>query len=113
MIIYSGTAAQITQRYLDQLIQKAFVGEVIPFVLPGYLQRGRDYKMVARFRLGNERRGEQTWRKDRSCRVCQKEIETMDHVLECSGGDKREDMLHISGACHGQNYAVQSSESSQ
>jgi hypothetical protein len=91
------TAAQITQRYLDQLIQKAFLGEVIPFVLPGYLQRGRDYKMVARFRLGNETRVEQTWRKDRSCRVCQKEIETMDHVLECSGVDTREDVLHMSG----------------
>lgn len=90
--------ATLVNRLNDQFLQCAEnTGEVNPLALPGYLVRGTEYKLVARFRLGNETRGDQMWRKDRSCRVCHEVAETLDHVLDCYGGAK-EDILHESGS---------------
>lgn len=65
-----------------------------------YLQRGRDIKLVARFRLQNEERGRQSWRnkKDASCRFCGKEPETLDHIRRCLAlGEDVPHLLHESG----------------
>lgn len=81
----------LMQRHMDQYAQ-CRRGEVRPQRLPGYLMRGKDYKVVARFRLENATRASQEWRDDRTCRMCHLEDETMDHVLRCSGigGDVKE-----------------------
>ena len=91
--------AILQRRHMDQFAQtQAVGGEVRPFTLPGYLLRGTDFRMVARFRLGNETRAEQSWRTDKTCRVCQREDETMDHVIMCSGvGGGANGLLHESG----------------
>lgn len=51
--------------------------------LPAYLKRGIDIQVVARFRLQNEERGKQSWRKDQTCRTCKAATETVDHMLRC------------------------------
>lgn len=92
------TLGILRQRQEDQWVQTmSLEGEVSPFSLPGYLRRGKDYKMVARFRLGNETRGDQSWRRDRSCRVCDLHEETTRHLLERSGQDPNVVLLHENG----------------
>ncbi|XP_020294889.1 vicilin-like seed storage protein At2g18540 [Pseudomyrmex gracilis] len=65
--------------------------KVITEELPEYLRgrkRKKDRIMIARYRCGNEMKGNQHWMKeeDRKCRVCGKEIESIKHVLEeCEG----------------------------
>ena len=92
------TLGILRRRQEDQWVQTmSLEGEVSPFSLPGYLRRGKDYKMIARFRLGNETRGDQNWRRDRSCRVCDLHEETTRHLLECSGQDPNVVLLHENG----------------
>lgn len=58
--------------------------------IPLYLRRGKDIKLLARFRLENEERGRQKWRADKKCRICGNACETVEHILaDCmktSGG---------------------------
>ena len=49
--------------------------------LPEYLRTNHaEYKLIARFRCGNEFRGNHTWREDRLCRLCGKVEETAEHL---------------------------------
>lgn len=50
--------------------------------LPKYLDRGLDIKVIARFRLGNEEHGHQSWRKKKDCRICHRGPDTLEHILE-------------------------------
>lgn len=57
--------------------------------LPWYLQRGRDISLIARFRCGNEERGELGWSKDKSCRICGWKEETVTHMkTNCCKDDR-------------------------
>ena len=56
-----------------------------PGHLAAYLGRGCSLKLVARFRLQNEERARQQWRRDSNCRVCGEEPETLERILKCSG----------------------------
>jgi len=55
--------------------------------IPGYLKKGwgeRRWQRVAKFRLGDEMRGERYWEEEekRVCRMCEMEEETWKHVWE-------------------------------
>lgn len=52
---------------------------------PKYLFYNRNMQLVARFRLQNEERGLQSWRKSKNCRICNGEAETIEHYGECTG----------------------------
>lgn len=91
-------AAMVLQRKIDQAWQlqrgaahASGIGTVNR--LPWYLQQGREIKLVARFRLMNECRAMQSWRKERQCRVCRREDETLAHVLSCCGLAATPDMV--------------------
>ena len=50
-------------------------------------------KIIARFRMGNESRASEFWKKEEEilCRLCKKEKETLKHILEdCEFTDKKE-----------------------
>ncbi|XP_066585599.1 cilia- and flagella-associated protein 251-like [Prorops nasuta] len=58
--------------------------------VPEYLKGGRkegEWVKIARFRLGNEMREGQYWRKEeeRKCRICEWETEGWEHVMERCG----------------------------
>lgn len=94
------TNRMMTKRHLEQVIQQIACGsehEQNVLELPGYLRKERDIKIVARFRLGCEERGSRSWG-DRQCRVCHQEIETIGHILSCSGSQwSAPDLLHEGG----------------
>ena len=48
--------------------------------VPWYLQRGRNISIIARFRCENEEWGMNSWRKERKCRICGTEEETVNHM---------------------------------
>ncbi|XP_011881812.1 PREDICTED: uncharacterized protein LOC105569733 [Vollenhovia emeryi] len=53
--------------------------------IPKYLQKkykGRDQRMIARYRCGNEEEGSKYWRKEeeRVCRICGEKKETLEHL---------------------------------
>lgn len=48
--------------------------------LPTYLHRSRHFRIIARFRCGNEERSKEKWRIDRTCRVCGGVEETLEHM---------------------------------
>ena len=48
--------------------------------VPWYLQRGRNISIIARFRCENEEWGMNSWRKERKCRICGTEDETVNHM---------------------------------
>lgn len=50
--------------------------------LPAYLQHRKDIATIARFRCENEEWGRERWRRDRGCRVCNGEEETLEHQTE-------------------------------
>lgn len=54
-----------------------------PAQKPEYLNAGKDIKLIARFRCGNEERGKDSWRthRDRLCRICGTEEETINHMM--------------------------------
>lgn len=64
--------------------------------IPGYLKKelGKSrWKRVAKFRLGNEMKGEWYWGKEekQQCRMCGGRVETWKHVWEeCRFGRKEE-----------------------
>ncbi|KAG7203930.1 hypothetical protein KM043_017088, partial [Ampulex compressa] len=63
------------------------VAEGVPLYLQGKRKRA-ERRLIARFRCGDEARGNQYWgdMEDRICRVCGKDIEDMDHIArECVG----------------------------
>lgn len=54
--------------------------------LPKYLQKpGRAHQMIARFRIGNEERGNMYWSvaEKRQCRLCGYTRETIEHMTQC------------------------------
>ena len=51
--------------------------------LPAYLERGSNWRIIARFRMGMEERAANSFG-DRLCRVCRGHDETLNHILECS-----------------------------
>ena len=57
--------------------------------VPWYLQRGRNVRLIARFRCGNEERGRDKWGTDHRCRICGEAIETVDHLRESCCPDQR------------------------
>lgn len=84
-------ASMLQRRKREQFdqLQLVAVSKVVSYRavdrLPYYLQRGHDYQLVARFRLQNEERGRQSWRKDQRCRLCGgAAVETLEHVLQCT-----------------------------
>ncbi|KAG7196729.1 hypothetical protein KM043_016066 [Ampulex compressa] len=67
--------------------RKEIVAEGVPLYLQGKRKRA-ERRLIARFRCENEARGNQYQRdmEDRICRVCEKNIEYMDHIVrECVG----------------------------
>ena len=94
----------IQHRATEQFQQLQFVelkrqSVVSPGHLADYLGRGRSYKVVARFRLQNEEKACQDWRKDKDCRVCRAEPETIGHILRCSGSTyTTERLLNVTGS---------------
>ena len=48
--------------------------------VPWYLQRGRNISIIARFRCETEEWGMNSWRKERKCRICGMEEETVNHT---------------------------------
>ncbi|KYN07242.1 hypothetical protein ALC62_01800 [Cyphomyrmex costatus] len=76
--------------------------------IPGYMSKnrrtdGKKIQMVARWRCGNELKGNMYWLKEeeRKCRICGKERETLRHVKRCmnneGGCDQRIDVLNEDG----------------
>ncbi|KYM98825.1 hypothetical protein ALC62_10455 [Cyphomyrmex costatus] len=77
--------------------------------IPGYMSKnrrrtdGKKIQMVARWRCGNELKGNMYWLKEeeRKCRICGKERETLRHVKRCmnneEGCDQRIDVLNKDG----------------
>ena len=64
--------------------------------LEGECRGVEDKSTLARFRMGNEARGRQYWRKEeeRMCRLCNKEVETYKHIfVECAVSGNREDRV--------------------
>lgn len=60
--------------------------QVITENLPEYLRGRRKRKdrcLIARYRCGNEWRGNQHWKKeeDKICRICEREIESLEHMI--------------------------------
>ena len=91
-------ADMVAQRALDQFRQSQELllrGQttIKQGRLPTYLGKGRHTKLLARFRLHNEERGRQSWRQDRSCRVCGVTEETLDHLVKCKGGHGTAEIL--------------------
>ena len=88
-------AAAVIERSTDQFRQCQWYelrnqNLIRPGHLAAYLGRGCSLKLVARFRLQNEERDRQLWRRDNSCRVCGEEPETLEHILKCSGSRSSE-----------------------
>ena len=60
--------------------------EIVTEELPRYLRgtgKKRDRNLVAKFRCGKESKGGQYWREreDRVCRICEREEETIEHLI--------------------------------
>lgn len=79
--------------------------------VPVYL-RGRKGKkersIIARFRCGNQTRGNQKWRteEEKKCRICGKEIESLEHVVKECELTKDEMMIEefLNEGGEGNNY---------
>lgn len=74
--------------------------------LPEYLRgkkKRKDRCLIARFRCGNECRGNQHWKEeeDKVCRICKEETESLEHVTERCQTTKsdmqKEDLLNEDG----------------
>lgn len=62
-------------------------GEIRKKSRPEYLKtgyKGRDQTLIGRFRCGNEENGNRYWRSEEEnrCRMCQKGVETLEHILK-------------------------------
>lgn len=100
------TRKMLKDRGRDQALQlvgcgarKGGYGKIRTETLPRYLQHGKEIKLVARFRLENEERGCQNWRKIQTCRICNVGPETIEHLLNCCGisGWTRVSLLNETG----------------
>lgn len=49
--------------------------------MPSYLTTGREYVLLARFRLENGETGLQRWRKDKTCKICGAAEDSLDHIM--------------------------------
>ena len=72
--------------------------------VPWYLQRGRSIKLIARFRCGNEERGDASWRSDGSCRVCGVDRETVEHMRASCCLDERPRELLLNERGQGESW---------
>ncbi|KAJ3666596.1 hypothetical protein Zmor_002033 [Zophobas morio] len=83
------------------------VRDIVKDEVPKYREREsiKKKRMMARFRCGNAEKENNFWRgeTDRRCRVCWREGETIEHMLEVCEGlrkseDSREEVLNEDGS---------------
>ena len=67
----------------DNIIKDTPYQKIKPNSVPLYLQNNMEIKLMARFRCGCEERARDRWRKekDRLCRLCGTEEETIEHLI--------------------------------
>ncbi|KYM97814.1 Putative nuclease HARBI1 [Cyphomyrmex costatus] len=84
------------KRYLGEKVRSSKSCEAYARVtgIPGYMSKnrrtdGKKIQMVARWRCGNELKGNMYWLKEeeRKCRICGKERETLRHVKRCMNNE--------------------------
>ena len=88
---YEETRAQLLTE-----ASESWYGKLMSNHLPKYLEDGIEIKTIARFRLGCEERGRDKWRpeKDKMCRICGTEEETVEHLMmTCCPSERPEEEI--------------------